>query len=92
MSAEQGPPAHGRAARGSGPRRGRSRRADAPGTGPTAADGPEPRVVGLDGADARAPRSSPRPGAAGQAPAGQPVAAMDEHDRWLLEQRPPHWG
>lgn len=21
-----------------------------------------------------------------------PEAARDEHERWLLEQRPPHWG
>ena len=58
-------------------RRRGSRRVDVPGTGPAAADGPEPEIED----PASVTRDDP----------GQRAAAS-EHDRWLLEQRPPHWG
>lgn len=91
------------------PRRRGPRRADVPGTGPADADGPEPRVAGLDGGPAAAVTVSRAPGAPGRAtavqvtpPGGSPAAAVPadapapavrgERDRWLLEQRPPHWG
>ncbi|NUL46875.1 hypothetical protein F7P69_16960 [Cellulosimicrobium funkei] len=56
-----------------GPRRRGPRRADAPGTGPPSADGPEPQL--------EAARKNVRE-----------TARLTEHERWLLEQRPPHWG
>ena len=74
-----------------GPRRRGPRRADAPGTGPATADGREPRLPAQPG----------HPGQAGTSPATAPTgheagveigAAEAEHDRWLREQRPPHWG
>ncbi len=61
-------------------RRRGSRRVDAPGTGPASSDGPEPELD-LTGTLPGSP--------AGDAP-GQRAAAS-ERDRWLLEQRPPHW-
>ncbi|QCU77609.1 hypothetical protein E7744_04820 [Citricoccus sp. SGAir0253] len=64
------------------PRRRRHRRADAAGTGPAAADGPEPHLA--DPA-APSPRRAERASRDGD-------AALSERDRWLLEQRPPHWG
>ena len=73
------------------PRRRGPRRADAPGTGPASADGREPRLPGM-------PRLT---GQAGTSPATAPtgdVAGVEsgpaeaERDRWLREQRPPHWG
>lgn len=53
----------------------RPRRADAPGTGPVSADGPEPRL-----------RQD------GTAEPGTRETAVSDRDRWMLEQRPPHWG
>jgi hypothetical protein len=44
------------------------RRAERPGTNPSADDAP----------DVVAPRADPKPG-------------ETQHDRWLREQRPPHW-
>lgn len=73
------------------PRRRGPRRADAPGTGPATADGREPRLPGM-------PRL---PGQAGTSPTTAPTGheagvesgpAEAERDRWLREQRPPHWG
>ena len=71
------------------PRRRGPRRADAPGTGPASADGREPRLPGM-------PRLI---GQAGTSPATAPTGAgvesgpaEAERDRWLREQRPPHWG
>lgn len=57
------------------PRRRGPRRADAPGTGPASADGPEPV-----------------PDPEQQAGQGENTQQTSEHERWLLEQRPPHWG
>ena len=66
------------------PRRRGPRRADAPGTGPATADGREPRLPG-------------HPGQAGTSPTGHEAGvesgpAEAQRDRWLREQRPPHWG
>ncbi|OFR87768.1 hypothetical protein HMPREF2863_02230 [Micrococcus sp. HMSC067E09] len=64
------------------PRRRRGpRRASVPGTGPAGADGAEPRIVGLNAepSDAVVPET------------GRP-AATDARGRWILDQRPPHWG
>lgn len=74
------------------PRRRRSRRVDAPGTGPVSADTDEPQL----------PETSEP---AGEQPGGNGTSAgetkkarvrreaqLSERDRWLLEQRPPHWG
>ena len=73
------------------PRRRGPRRADAPGTGPAAADGREPRLPGmprLTGQAGTSPATAPI-----STPASCPVGAAEaEHDRWLREQRPPHWG
>ncbi|SJN28859.1 hypothetical protein FM125_07355 [Micrococcus lylae] len=64
------------------PRRRRGpRRASVPGTGPAGADGAEPRIVGLNAE----PSDAVVPGA------GRP-AATDARGRWILDQRPPHWG
>ena len=74
-------PADG-AARRRGPRR-----ADAPGTGPAAADGREPRLPGMPRLTGQAGTSS------ATAPTGVETGAAEaERDRWLREQRPPHWG
>ncbi|MFJ3312080.1 hypothetical protein ACIPJU_04630 [Micrococcus endophyticus] len=67
------------------PRRRGPRRADAPGTGPASADAPEPRLPGVGAGTVGARGAEGVRGAA-----GEPTA--DERDRWLLEQRPPHWG
>lgn len=81
------------------PRRRGPRRADAAGTGPAAADGPEPVLEPLVGTDPRASGARAvgtsssaglRRGAAGVDRAADPAEA--ERDRWLREQRPPHWG
>lgn len=73
------------------PRPRRSRRVDAPGTGPAGADATEPRLE---------PAREPQPGA-GQGGADDRATektgerekrpTLSERDRWLLEQRPPHW-
>lgn len=94
------------------------RRADAPGTGPASADGPEPRLPGdlvPRQHDAPAPRQATQRTGAGHAEhpatgagkgsavvgkdgrtvpraAGAPAEPTDALGRWLLEQRPPHWG
>ncbi|MGO1181926.1 MAG: hypothetical protein ACTHZ5_08645 [Micrococcaceae bacterium] len=74
-----------------GPRPRRSRRVDAPGTGPAGADATEPRLElalepkpgdGQGGAEGRATENT---GERDKPP------ALSERDRWLLEQRPPHW-
>ncbi|WMY77902.1 hypothetical protein [Citricoccus sp. I39-566] len=77
---------------GSGPpgsRRRGPRRADAPGTGPASADGAEPQLEALkpEPASSESPRPEPSPG-----DAARKNPRLTEHDRWLLEQRPPHWG
>lgn len=69
------------------PRHRGPRRADAPGTGPATADGREPRLPGV-------PRLT---GQAGTSPTGHEAGvesgpAEAQRDRWLREQRPPHWG
>lgn len=82
------------------PRRGRGpRRADVPGTGPAAADGREPRVAGLEtgsGAWFEAPGAATQSAGKARGSARSATAAraepLGEHERWLLEQRPPHWG
>lgn len=91
------------------PRRRGPRRADAPGTGPASADGPEPTLPGRRGrrdAPARGEGArgtgASRAGEAGavvgkdtgpdRRPAGRPGEPTDALGRWLLEQRPPHWG
>ena len=74
-----------------GPRRRGPRRADAPGTGPAAADGREPRLPEmprLSGQAGTSPATTPTGNAAGV----ETGAAEAERDRWLREQRPPHWG
>lgn len=64
------------------PRRRRGpRRASVPGTGPEEADSAEPRIVGLNAE----PSGAVVPGQ------GKP-AVTDARGRWILEQRPPHWG
>ena len=70
------------------PRRRGPRRADAPGTGPAAADGREPRLPGMPRLTGQAETSPPTGQEAGVETG--PVEA--ERDRWLREQRPPHWG
>lgn len=73
------------------PRRRGPRRADAPGTGPASADAPEPRLPGVGAGTDGARGAGGVRGAVGvRGAAGEPTA--DERDRWLLEQRPPHWG
>lgn len=79
------------------PRRRGPRRADAPGTGPASADAPEPRLPGVGAGTDGARGAEGVRGAGGvrvtvgaRGAAGEPTA--DERDRWLLEQRPPHWG
>ncbi|XNS27176.1 hypothetical protein IMT31_04125 [Citricoccus nitrophenolicus] len=71
------------------PRRRGPRRADAPGTGPASADGPEPQPAGLTSQPTGSERTA-REGLAGDRPADP--ARLTEHERWLLEQLPPHWG
>lgn len=67
------------------------RRADAPGTGPASADAPEPRLPGVGAGTEGARGAEGVRGTVGvRGAAGEPTA--DERDRWLLEQRPPHWG
>jgi len=81
-----------------GSRRRGPRRADAPGTGPATADGPEPRLPGQDTDPASGPAQGGavvgkdrRTGPTGRRPA-EPREPIDPLGRWLLEQRPPHWG
>ena len=85
------------------------RRADAPGTGPASADGPEPRLPGTDGPGQRGgpppPQTTRTTGVSGAGqegavvgkegrtlPAAGTAEPTDALGRWLLEQRPPHWG
>ncbi|WP_430753816.1 hypothetical protein [Micrococcus luteus] len=68
------------------PRRRGPRRADAPGTGPAAADGREPRLPGMPRQDG----TSPATASTGAGDESGPAEA--DRDRWLREQRPPHWG
>ena len=67
------------------------RRADAAGTGPVAADGPEPRLDRLLGVASPADEASPVRSGAGDS-AGAEAAVTDDLSRWLLRERPPHWG
>ncbi len=53
-----------------------ARRVSVPGTGPESADAAEEPVPGLDGRDEARPSSSDE----------------EERDRWIKDQRPPHWG
>ena len=69
------------------PRRRGPRRADAAGTGPASADGPEPVLEPQAGAGTAI--GGVRTAASADA---SPAPAEVEHDRWLREQRPPHWG
>lgn len=48
------------------------RRATAPGTGPTTANGPEPRLESMQ-------------------PELRSVKTLTERDRWIIEQKPPHY-
>jgi hypothetical protein len=68
-----------------GPRRRGPRRADAPGTGPASADGPEPSL------QPPVPASAPRDRKAKDSQT-KDRKGLSERERWLLEQRPPHWG
>ena len=70
------------------PRRRGPRRADAPGTGPATADGREPRLPGMPRLAGTSPATTPTGDAAGV----ESGPAEAERDRWLREQRPPHWG
>lgn len=70
------------------PRRRGPRRADAPGTGPAAADGREPRLPEVTGKGGNSPATTPGRGGTGS----EPAPAEAERERWLREQRPPHWG
>ena len=67
------------------------RRADAAGTGPVAADGPEPRLDRLLGVASPADQASPVRSGEGDS-AGAEAAVTDDLGRWLLRERPPHWG
>ena len=58
---------------GQAQRKRRPRRATAPGTGPAAADGPEPRLEDV------------------QPKAKRPKKPLSERDRWMLEEKPPHY-
>ena len=71
------------------PRRRGPRRADAPGTGPAAADGREPRLPGMPRLAGTSPATTAPTGDAAGVETG---ATEAERDRWLREQRPPHWG
>ncbi|MFC7400819.1 hypothetical protein [Citricoccus sp. GCM10030269] len=78
--------------------RGRPRRADAPGTGPAAADGPEPTLETRDVAPEPDPVvSSDASTSSGPVRTSRPRSrstddrTLSERERWLLEQRPPHW-
>lgn len=73
------------------PRRRGPRRADAPGTGPATADGREPRLPGMPRLTGQA-GTSPATAPTGDAAGVESGAAEAERDRWLREQRPPHWG
>ncbi|MFL0420068.1 hypothetical protein [Micrococcus luteus] len=74
-----------------GPRRRGPRRADAPGTGPATADGREPRLPGMPQLTGQA-GASPTTASTGDVAGDETGAAEAERDRWLREQRPPHWG
>ena len=52
-----------------------SRRATVAGTGPSSADGPEPRL------DAIQPGSKQKPS----------KEKLSERDRWMLDEKPPHY-
>lgn len=53
----------------------RPRRATVAGTGPAAADGPEPRLDDVQPTDKQAKKKAP----------------LSERDRWMLDEKPPHY-
>lgn len=61
-----------------GTKRRRSRRVTVAGTGHNAAIGPEPRIESLEATPKTSPKSSKD-------------RQLTERERWLLEQRPPHY-
>ncbi|NUL46184.1 hypothetical protein F7P69_13415 [Cellulosimicrobium funkei] len=68
------------------------RRAEAPGTGPASADGPEPTLGEPTGGEASATSATPDPSGSGQRDAlSSDQRHLSARERWLLEQRPPHW-
>ncbi|WP_188805751.1 hypothetical protein [Citricoccus zhacaiensis] len=73
-------------------RRRRPRRADAPGTGPPSADGPEPTLGEPAVSESTATSAPSMPSVSGQRDArSSDQRNLSERERWLLEQRPPHW-
>lgn len=68
------------------------RRADAAGTGPVSADGPEPTLgePAVGESSTTAATSVPSVSGHGEAPSAD-QRNLSERERWLLEQRPPHW-
>ncbi|WP_313820848.1 hypothetical protein [Citricoccus sp.] len=68
------------------------RRADAPGTGPASADGPEPTLGEPGGAASSAASATSVPPVSGQHDErSSDQRNLSKRERWLLEQRPPHW-
>ncbi|WP_159551920.1 hypothetical protein [Citricoccus sp. K5] len=68
------------------------RRADAPGTGPAFADGPEPTLGEPAVGESSATAATSVPSGSGQGEArSADQRNLSERERWLLEQRPPHW-
>ncbi|MGW9552660.1 hypothetical protein ACWG8W_16585 [Citricoccus zhacaiensis] len=68
------------------------RRADAPGTGPASADGPEPTLGEPAVGESTATSAPSMPSVSGQRDVrSSDQRNLSERERWLLEQRPPHW-
>lgn len=70
-------------------RRRGSRRADAPGTGPAEADGPEPNLPDGTLPDKNHETGTTKPRIRVQKPKDHDQ--LTDRDRWILEERPPHW-